>query len=65
MNTMKRILAAALVAASLGGGLGTAMDAMKVRGCKPGIHPKSSETADNSNRRERRYSGTPVAAVRG
>lgn len=64
MKTMKAILAAALVAASLVGGLG--IDAMKVRGCKPEVHTTSNETAgDFWNRRERTHNGTAVAAVRG
>lgn len=67
MKTMKRILTAALVATALGAGLGAGMDAMKVEGCKPGIHPKSAEMARNGgwNKREQRRNGTAVAAVRG
>ncbi|HLF93895.1 MAG TPA: hypothetical protein VJB14_10565 [Planctomycetota bacterium] len=66
MKTMKRILTTALAAAALGGGLWTGMDAMKGDGCKPGIFPKSNETAgDFWNKRERHHRGTAVMAVRG
>ncbi|HLF95461.1 MAG TPA: hypothetical protein VJB14_18490 [Planctomycetota bacterium] len=66
MNTMKRILTVALVAAMLGGALWSGAESIKVRGCKPVISPRSSgdEVADNGHR-DRRYSSPPVAAVRG
>ena len=66
MKTMKRILTAALVAAVLGGGLWMGADAKKVEGCKPGIFPRSNETAgDGWNKRQRQYNGPAVMAVRG
>lgn len=67
MNTMKRILAAALVAAALGGGLWNGPESVKVRGCKPEIAPRSAggETAGLWDRQDRRRNGTAVAAVRG
>lgn len=66
MKTMKRILTAALVLTVVGGGLMAGMDAIKVHGCKPGIAPKSNEVAgDFWNKRERRFNGTAVMAVRG
>jgi hypothetical protein len=63
MKTMKRILAAALVAAVLVGGLGAGLDVKKVQGCKPGLFPKGNELA--GNKRDRQHHATAVLAVRG
>ena len=66
MTTMKRILTVAMVTAVLGGALWNGMETIKVRGCKPGIFPRSSadEVADNGDR-DRKHHVTAVAAVRG
>lgn len=66
MNTMKRILTAALVATSLAAGLGAWIDVRTPSGCKPEIQPRSAELAGNFwNKRERNHRGTAVMAVRG